>query len=277
MMKALIRKHCLFLVALGVTLLVGESARSDWFYDFNNGTIPSSLKSMSWGNGYTLNGTLSTSAQGGYLTLKDKTGLPYANGGTMEGDVYNPEVFTGDVMVTATINVSGGTTNDYFGLGARNTANTTNFTGYWAYMSFGSWQTGKLVVGKNVGSTANSDLFATSNGSISNKSGSYFLKLSVINSPITGYPTVTGDLYAYEGGPVLLETSLVDTNLGGISPWKSGVAMAWATPDASPNSLNATFDNIRAVSVPEPGTLLLLSVGTTGLLALAWRRRKRAA
>ena len=38
--------------------------------------------------------------------------------------------------------------------------------------------------------------------------------------------------------------------------------------------VTATFDNLTFTSTPEPGTLLLLAIGLTGLLAYAWRKRR---
>jgi hypothetical protein len=276
MMKALNGKRCLFLVALGVTLTGGASARGGWFYDFNDKVIPSSLTFTSYGDGYTPNNTLTDDAQGGFLRLKDKNGKAPANGGILEVDVDQPEVFTGDVRVTAQINADG-KTNDVLGLAARiGIGSTTGGSGYWAAMSFSSnWLPGKLYLGKNVGSLSGAPV-VVSQGQISNLASTYFLELSVTDSTITGYTTVTGHLYGYEGGPSLLDATMIDTNLGGIPPWKSGTASVWASPGPYPDALNATFDNIRAVGVPEPSTLLLLSTGSVGLLAVTWRRKRAA-
>ena len=112
-----------------------------------------------------------------------------------------------------------------------------------------------------------------SSGQVTNLSRSYFLEMEVIDDPVTGFPEITSRLYEEEGGAQLLEVSFTDMNAYGIPPYTSGTAGVWAW--ASQGALNVTFDDVRAV--PEPSTLLLLSIGAVGLVAFARRRRKRAA
>jgi hypothetical protein len=188
----------------------------------------------------------------------------------LEGDAYNPEVFLGDVRVSAKINVDG-LTDDFLGLMARDSDVTWN-EGYWAAVVFlsSSRDAGRLQVGK-LG--ADNLIYNISTGRVADLARSYFLELLVSDDTSTGYPTVTGRLFEYDGGPELLHAELIDTNLQGLPLWRSGIAGVWAA-EIGHSVLNATFDDIRAV--PEPGTLALLLTGAVGI-ALWIRRRKVAA
>jgi hypothetical protein len=63
----------------------------------------------------------------------------------------------------------------------------------------------------------------------------------------------------------------------------SGPGMHWARPDdtsawtLSANTTNFAFELSGGAAVPEPSALLLLAIGTVGLMGWAWRRNKSLA
>ena len=44
--------------------------------------------------------------------------------------------------------------------------------------------------------------------------------------------------------------------------------------DVSNGPADATFDNFRVESVPEPGSLTLLATGVIGMFGYGWRRKR---
>lgn len=230
---------------LSMAMLAPAIARADWFYDFNDGVIPDTLETFGWlpGTPPTIySSTFQSSAEGGYLRMWDDALLSPNNGGTLEGDAMNEEVFTGNVRVTAVINPAG-TTDDWMGLLARD---TIYFQNYHMGFSFGGTHAGRLFVAK--GLPGGSTEILISSARLSDLDRSYFMELEVIDDPISKYPVVTGRLFDYEGGEKFLQMSFTDNWFGGSQPYTSGRAAVWAVA-FDYNVLDATFDNISAVSL----------------------------
>jgi hypothetical protein len=96
------------------------------------------------------------------------------------------------------------------------------------------------------------------------------MELTVTDDPMLNVTRLVGRVYDYEGGTLLLESRLSDTNLLGVERYRSGKAGV----NVGYEDLHATFDDIRAQTIPEPGTIAMLLAGSLCLLGIAWRRRR---
>jgi hypothetical protein len=268
MMKTHVRNLCVVLTLLGAVLLSGASADAEWFYDFNDGLVPEDILMVGLKDSGAIGTPPSASAEKGFLRLTEGNGLAPFMGGMREGDAYGPEVFLGDVRVSAKINIDG-RTDDLLGVAAR-VGGPMLYEGYYAYLSFSTaWSPGHLIIGKN-----GTDIYRISTDRVADLARSYFLELLVNDDTSTGYTTAAARVLEYDGGPVLLQVDLLDSSLGGIPAWKEGFACVWAAEPTNYTVFNGTFDDIRAV--PEPSMMVLLLTGAVGM-GLWLRRRKEAA
>lgn len=96
------------------------------------------------------------------------------------------------------------------------------------------------------------------------------MELTVTDDPMLNVTRLVGRVYDYEGGTLLLESNLADSSLLGVERYRSGTAGA----NVGYDNIHATFDNIRAQTIPEPGTIAMLLAGSLCLLGIAWRRRR---
>ncbi len=266
-------KRLTALLTLSLLLAHASPADAEWFYDFEDG-IPDDCVIEAFDLWVvTPKTSLQTSTEDGVLRLWDST-TP-RNGGTGYVEVSNPEVFPGDVRISADINSSGSTRN-WFGLWAGTDEPSASV--YWTSVNFNpsSDNSGQLHVVKGL---PNGEVVSSRTVErVPDFHRSYFLELEVTDDPddpITGFPVVSARLFDQEGGTLLLESSLTDANLGGYPPAVSGRVGAWTQAGGLDRPLNVTFDNIHAV--PEPCTFLLLGSGAISLLTYAWRRRRRPA
>lgn len=94
---------------------------------------------------------------------------------------------------------------------------------------------------------------------------------------IVGSSAAPGGLHAclYYGGTVTDLNSVIDSSLG----WELGEARSindrgWIVGTGNHNGKKAAY---LLTPIPEPSTLALLGIGAVSLLALAWRRNRKAA
>jgi hypothetical protein len=191
--------------------------------------------------------------------------LPTSSGGARWGIAYDPEVLPGDVRVSAEVKTD--ETMGNFQLWARR-INRDLYPDYY-YTTLAT--SGRLAVGKSAGSVDSFVQYFTETG-LTDPYRSYFMELTVTDHPVLNVPEIVGRVFDEEGGTLLLEARLFDTNLLGVEPYRSGMAGVLVSPAGS-NPLNAGIDNIRAQTIPEPSTIALLLAGAVCLLGIAWWRR----
>jgi hypothetical protein len=285
MMKALSRKHYLFLMALGVTLFCGpidraEGGEINYLFDFNDKKIPDVLRvtKQNWGD--TPTASLTYSATTGRLEIRD------ARIAATAVNLNLPQEVT-DAHLSAVINPQGGTPRGVPYLIARDRYFMDRDDSYWCFLwPFSDGSKFTLTLTKNVNGK---EVFHVDTVEIPGvPTGPYLIQFDVVDGV-----SATGKGYTD------LRTRLTDKNnvtrsnsfrdwdgvagLGGYSRITSGQVDFGAGVSTDHRdrgwALNVPFDDvsIRVTPVPEPCTLLLLSAGTAGLLALAWQRRKRAA
>jgi hypothetical protein len=239
-------KNLTSLLTLSLLLAHVSPSQGDWFYDFDDGIIPDTFITNSVDNSLaTPSDTFQASADGGVLRMWD-TASP-GSGGTKIAIGYSEEVFHGDVRLSAEIN-STAVSDDWIGLQARVSFPYANDPKYFARITFKSQDSdrGILYVGKDLSSTAMVAVSTSWRAPLLQQS--YFMEIEVTDDPVTGFPEVTGRLFDHQGGTLLAAASTVDSNLGGIPPIESGMALAslWTYYG---ETINGTFDNIRAESL----------------------------
>jgi hypothetical protein len=283
MMSIYFRAVNAFLVALIATLFWGPTERAaggdiHYLFDFNDKKVPDVLdvNKYSWGDEPTA--SLTYSATSGRLQITDTKHAASAVGLTLDQEVA-------DTHLSAVVDPQGKFVRGVPFFIARD----RNFLGhddsYWCFIwpfsdGNGLW----FTITKNVNGQ---EVFHVDTATISTPPyGPYLMQFDVVDGV-----SATGRAYTD------LTTRLTDKNdwtwsrsyrdwdgvtgLGGYSRIPSGQVSFGAGLDPDHRNrgwaLNVTLDDvsITATTVPEPNTLLLLSAGTVGLLAIAWRRRKR--
>ncbi len=208
-----------------------------------------------------------------YLSLDETTSYNTDAGsyGSAFGAAFgSDEVFT-DVRVGAVVNVTSDASRNYHGLIARATyiiddGSVTGAPGMFAtqvYVMHIDWEDGpanldidieKVVNMSNIMRNEEELLLEVIAPDIG-RAGSYYAELDVVGS---GPVYVTGSLYEYKGGPLVVRTAtMVDTN--GNDPWEdegvndevftSGVSGIFAQNEhEEPAGYHCTFDDIFSVS-----------------------------
>jgi hypothetical protein len=239
-------RYLTLLLALSLLLVDGSQLYGDWFYDFDDGAIPDGLIIESYDDSWVMpTDTLQVSADGGVLRMWDST--PTSSGGTKFAVGYNDGVFEGGVRVSAEFNPSGDT-NDVLALAAR-VRDPDNQSYYHAFFNFDPsvWNYGRLFVVKELpnGQTPH---VATS-WEIPSRNPSYFVELEVLDDVITGFPNITSRIFDHTGETLLTQLSMIDTNLGGSAPVRSGTARVAVWSPENGYTVDSTFDNIRAEAI----------------------------
>jgi hypothetical protein len=254
-----------FILCAATLLVLASRVHGESFYDFDDEIVPPE------GTGYAFDQsdspvTPTVSADGGILTLGGIS-LPRPDeGGPESMSWFGPEVFAGNVRVSADINPNQGS-NDFVGL----MLTTRNpFVHYWATFDFSGTTAGRLAMGKG-NARLTGDFFWVP-GQVSGPLRSFFMELERASDPSSDFPLIAARVFESEDGPLLLEGSFRDNNASDIPPHGPVRAGVFAF-SRSGNPLRATFDNLHAV--PEPSTLILLSAAFT--FAMACFRRRRSA
>ena len=261
-------------ICVVVSLVVNSTLQANWSESFDGDEldlatwvftcIPDMTK--------TFTHTINTDPNGNkYLSFDETTSA--ADGGSQFGAGFgSDEVFT-DVRVGAVVNVTGDASRNYHGLMARATyiidpdGTVTGFApGLFAtqvYVMHINWEDGpanfeidieKVVNMQNIMDDPEEHGLEVAAPGL-NHARSYYAELDVVGS---GPVYVTGSLYEYKGGPLVVKTeTMVDTN--GNDPWEdpdvqdepfvSGVSGIFAqNENDEPVGYYCTFDDVFSVS-----------------------------
>jgi hypothetical protein len=148
-MKTTVRKLFVAVAALCVTALLASGVQAEWYYPFDDGVIPDSLRTDGYRQDLALSPTFSATASEGFLRMSDP--VPASGGGSRWGSAFDSEEFPGDVRITAQVNMDESGLGNYQ-LWARTRA-SDGVAGYYAMLVLNpDWETGRLCLGKSTGS-----------------------------------------------------------------------------------------------------------------------------
>jgi len=260
-------------VLVGLFAFVSDSARANWVETFDGGKFDL----PTWQFLVYPNAVATHTEQvipgpnaNDYLSLDETTAEP--EGGVQFGCAFgSDEIFT-DVRVGAVVNVVGDASRNYHGLAARaeyivDDGSLTGFPGtiivQKVYVMHINWEDGpsilridieKVVMMSNIMRNAEElglDIYVPG----LNHARSYYAELDILGS---GPVYVTGSLYEYKGGPLVVRTAtMVDTS--GNDPWEeevdqdapftSGASGIFAqNENEEPAGYHCTFDDVFSVS-----------------------------
>jgi hypothetical protein len=206
-----------------------------------------------------------------YLSLDETSSVEVA--GSAFGAAFGADEIFSDVRVGAVVNVTGDASRSYHGLLARSTyvidpdgSLTGVAPGMFAtqvYVMHIDWEDGPANLGIDIEKVVNMQNIMRNEEELLldvavpglNHARSYYAELDVVGS---GPVYVTGSLYEYKGGPLVVKTAtMVDTN--GNDPWEeeveqdavftSGVSGIFAqNENEEPVGYHCTFDDVFSVS-----------------------------
>jgi hypothetical protein len=245
------------------------TAAANWSDSFDGGKLNLNWTFVSFPDvAKTFKSTVTAGAAGNYyLTFTETT--PTSKGGSAFSAGFGSSEKFKDVRVGATVNLAGDTTYNYYGLIARAsyfidpdgklTGVAPGFVadGYILHIDYSNGpanakidlekvKMNQNVMDKNVEAALPSALNARA----------YYAELEVVGQ---GPVTVTGRLFEFKGGPLVAQTSFVDTDLK--DPWedaakqekvfKEGLCGIFAQNeqgDGEPAGFKCTWDDVSAVS-----------------------------
>jgi len=262
-------------VLMALVLLATVTGRADWFETFDGETLdlttwvfspfPDATK--------TFTDTILTDPNGNkYLSLDEATSA--AETGSQFGAGFgSDEVFT-DVRVGATVNVAGDASRAHHGLMARTiyvidpdgsvTGVAPGLFAQSVYVMHINWEDGPANLRIDIEKVVNLSNIMTNAEELGlevyapglNHARSYYAELDVVGS---GPVYVTGSIYEYKGGPLVVRTAtMVDT--GGNDPWEDeavndapfldGASGIFAqNQNETPPGYHTTFDDVFSTSV----------------------------
>ena len=261
-------------VVVGLIMAASGTAQANWFetFDGDEFDLPTWQFTCFPDMTKTFTNTIKVDPDGNkYLSL-DETSSVEVYGSAFGAAFGNDEVFT-DVRVGAVVNVTGDASRSYHGLLARaiyvidpDGSLTGVAPGMFAtqtYVMHIDWEDGpanldidieKVVNMSNIMRNEEELLLEVAAPGL-NHARSYYAELDVVGS---GPVYVTGSLYEYKGGPLVVRTAtMVDTNEN--DPWEeeveqdavftSGVSGIFAqNENEEPAGYHCTFDDVFSVS-----------------------------
>jgi len=268
-----LRNWAAICAVVGLLLVTMSSARADWFETFDGDPLDLSawdfvpLPDVT----KTFTNTIVTDPNGNkYVSLDETTSE--ADNGSQFGAGYQEEVFT-DVRVGATVNVTGDASRAHHGLMARLTyivdpdGSITGIPGFFpqaVYVMHINWEDGPANLRIDIEKVVNvtnimrneDELLLDVYAPGLNHARSYYAELDVLGS---GPVYVTGSIYEYKGGPLVVRTAtMVDT--AGNDPWEDeavndapfleGASGIFAqNQNETPPGYHTTFDDVFSTSV----------------------------
>lgn len=244
-------------------------AQADWLETFDDNSFDLSTWQFLSYPSYTgsFGGTIQDEADANDYLILAETNSTAAGGSAFGIGVGAPEEFT-DVRVGAVVNAAGEAAQNYLSLVARVTyfMDDGSLSGHPGAVASGyvmliHYQDGpanfRIEVMKIV--NLSEDIMKTYHEVVApgvDHARSYYAELEVVGSD-PAY--ITGSIYEYQGGPLLVRTpTLVDTQ--GADPWEnSGIhdaplakgvsAISSSNQDAEPAGYRATFDTVSSVAI----------------------------
>lgn len=255
---------------IGLAVVFSSSVNANWFETFDGNTFDLSTWQFSCYPDYTktFNGTIRDGLdENDYISLDETS--PAAAGGSQfgvgigdTGDIFR------DVRVGAEFNIAGDASWNYHGLAARMTwfiddGSITEYPGIVAscYVLIIHYEEGPANLKVELIKAVNlqTDIMATWQPEVPvpglDHAKTHYYELDVVGS---GPVYITGSVYEYKGGPLLVRTpTFVDTN--GNDPWEapsihdavftegaSGIFGMWEDPQ--PSGYHSSFDSVSSVS-----------------------------
>ena len=255
-----------------LVLLATVTGRADWFETFDGDPLDLSawqfipLPDVT----KTFTDTIVTDPNGNkYVSLGETTSA--ADNGSQFGAGFLEEVFT-DVRVGAIVNVTGDASRAHHGLMARlkyiidPDGSITGIPGFFpqsVYVMHINWENGPANLRIDIEKVVNVTNIMTNSEELGldvyarglNHARSYYAELDVVGS---GPVYVTGSIYEYKGGPLVVRTAtMVDT--GGNDPWQEeaandapfldGASGIFAqNQNETPPGYHTTFDDVFSTS-----------------------------
>jgi len=295
---AILVKIC---IVVGFIALLSNPAQANWTETFGGNAFD---LAWTWGCYPDLTGTftkppsiINGPGDDDYVRLDETTSAP--GGGSQFGMGFcTAEDFT-DVRVGAVINVTGNDSRNQLGIAARATAVPNHplspvpgMVAINGYILIYHWEDGPTKVRIEILKIFLNDdeVMGTFQPEVPvpglNHSKSHYVELDVVGSdPVY----VTGSIYEYKGGPLLVRTpTMVDT--GGKDPWEDNnpcppiitcspelKALAWSVPtsgksgvfainqEPTPVGYHSTFDTVSSVSDGPAAVCLSPADGATGV------------
>jgi len=288
-------------VLVGVTSMVAGDAEANWSETFDN--MAFDLSTWVWGcypditKTFTHNITDKPGTTNDYLTLRETTSVgssPYPGSAFGMGFGSN-QTFT-DVRVGAVINVAGDDSRNLFGIAARanyfvdpdgSMSGAPGMVTTGCYMLLYHWEDGPSNVRIEILKIYMNDdeIMKVWQPEVPvpglDHVRSHYVELDVVGS---GPVYVTGSIYEYKGGPLLVRTpTMVDTS--GNDPWEkpglndgvydSGKSSIFSiNQDAVPVGYHSSFDSVSSVSDGPAAVCLSPANGTIGVSRdadLSWK------
>jgi len=277
-----IRNAMTVCAVLAAIAMLSDTAQANWSETFGGNAFD---QTWTFGCYPDMTGTFSATIKNGpanddYLSLNETTSA--AAGGSQFGMGFcTVEDFT-DVRVGAVVNVTGDDSRNYFGIAARANyfvdSGAPGMVTTGAYILIYHWEDGPARVRIEILKIYMNDdaIMKVFEPEVRvpglNHSRSHYVELDVVGS---GPVYVTGSIYEYKGGPLLVRTpTMVDTS--GNDPWekpglndgvyvngKSGVFAINEHP--TPVGYHSTLDTVSSVSDGPAAVCLSPADGATGV------------
>jgi hypothetical protein len=260
-LKAAAVYAALILGLAAIAPVVRQAKSADWFHDFDGvADDPVTDWKWPWPPSPTFQSDYAYTVDGTNRMFRAWESRTPSEGGTQWTGLGSSAADASiiDVRVGATINPAGGT-DDRLGVLARGVE--------WGKFYFTSvnFTTGDFIIFTATGvGTAE---FLTMADPIEDLSRSYYIEMDVLGQE---EPQITVRLFDELGGSLLRTITAVDTAVGGPA---YGFGPAGTYGEAAADSvLDVSFDDISAITVPEPSSFALTLMAFCGVLVVARKR-----
>jgi hypothetical protein len=290
MMSNRIKKIMIVCAVVAVIAMLGDTAQANWSETFGGNAFD---QTWVWGCYPDVTKTFTHTIKDGpdnddYLSIDETTKFQTSTGsyGSAFGMGFGSNQTFTDVRVGAVVNVTGDDSRNYFGIAARanyfvddgSISGAPGMVTTGAYILIYHWEDGPAKVRiETLKIYMNDDaIMKVFQPEVRvpglNHTRSHYIELDVVGS---GPVYVTGSIYEYKGGPLLVRTpTMVDTS--GNDPWEkpglndavytSGKSGVFAiNEDPTPVGYHSTLDTVSSVSDGPAAVCLGPADGATGV------------